>query len=62
MPAASGAQLVAAIHNRFPDVPVIHLDDQSHSVPPEFPTDVTRLDKPFSNDALLREVARRLEG
>jgi DNA-binding NtrC family response regulator len=61
MPAASGAQLGAQIPNEFPDVPVIHLDDQSHPVPPEFPADVTRLDKPFSDDALLGEVARRLE-
>jgi DNA-binding NtrC family response regulator len=61
MPAASGAQLVAQIRNEFPDVPVIHMDDQSHPLPPEFPTDVPRLDKPFSNDTLLREVARQLD-
>ena len=61
MPAASGAQLVAHIRNEFPDVPVIHMDDQSHPVPAEFPADVPRLDKPFSDGALLREVARRLE-
>jgi DNA-binding NtrC family response regulator len=61
MPATSGAQLVARIRNEFPDVPVIHMDDQSHPLPPEFPTDVTRLDKPFSNDTLLREVVRQLE-
>jgi DNA-binding NtrC family response regulator len=62
MPAASGAQLVARIRNEFPNLPVIHMDDQSHPVSPEFPTDVPRLGKPFSNDALLREVARQLEG
>ena len=28
MPAASGAQLVARIRNDFPNVPVIHMDDQ----------------------------------
>ena len=61
MPATSGAQLVARIRNEFPDVPVIHMDDQSHPLPPEFPADVTRLDKPFSNDTLLREVVRQLE-
>ena len=61
MPAASGAELVARIRTEFPQVPVIHMDDQSHPLPPEFPTDVPRLDKPFSNDTLLHEVARRLE-
>ena len=61
MPATSGAQLVAQIRNEFPDVPVIHMDDQSHPLPPEFPTDVPRLGKPFSNDTLLHEVAQRLE-
>ena len=61
MPAASGAQLVAQIRKEFPDLPVIHIDDQSHPLPPEFPTDVPRLDKPFSNDTLLREVARQLD-
>ena len=60
MPAASGAQLVARIRNDFPNVPVIHMDDQSHPLPPEFPPDVPRLGKPFSTDTLLREVARRL--
>jgi CheY-like chemotaxis protein len=62
MPAASGAQLVAQIRTKFPDVPVIHLDDQSHPLPPEFPADVPRLNKPFSDGTLLREVARQLEG
>lgn len=62
MPAVSGAQLVAQIRGNFPDVPVIHMDDQSHPLPPEFPTDVPRLDKPFSEVALLREVVRQLEG
>ena len=61
MPATSGAQLVARIRMKFPRVPVIHLDDQSHPVPPEFPSDVPRLDKPFSDDTLLHEVARHLE-
>ena len=61
MPAASGAQLVAQIRKEFPDLPLIHIDDQSHPLPPEFPTDVPRLDKPFSNDTLLREVARQLD-
>ena len=61
MPAAAGAQLVAQIRSQFPAVPVIHMDDQSHPLPPEFPTDVPRLGKPFSEDTLLREVARQLE-
>ena len=38
---------------------MIHIDDQSHPLPPEFPTDVPRLGNPFSNDTLVREVARR---
>ena len=62
MPAESGAQLVARIRDEFPDVPVIHMDDQSHPVPRDFPADVPRLEKPFSNDTLLREVARQLDG
>jgi DNA-binding NtrC family response regulator len=61
MPAASGAQLVARIRTEFPDLPVIHMDDQSHPLPPEFPPDVPRLEKPFSNASLLREVARQLK-
>ena len=61
MPAAAGAQLVARIRMKFPKIPVIHMDDQSHPVPSEFPSDVPRIEKPFSDDTLLREVARRLE-
>ena len=61
MPAVGGARLVAQIRKEFPDLPVIHMDDQSHALPPEFPPDVPRLDKPFSNDTLLREVARQLD-
>ncbi|HUR94836.1 MAG TPA: response regulator [Gemmatimonadales bacterium] len=60
MPAESGAQLVARIRREFPQIPVLHLDDQSHELPPEFPADVPRLEKPFSNGTLLREVAQRL--
>ena len=61
MPAKSGARLVAQIRNEFPGIPVIHIDDQSHPLPPEFPTDVPRLNKPFSDGELLREAARRLK-
>ncbi len=61
MLAASGAQLVARIRDEFPDLPVIHMDDQSQALPRDFPPDVPRLEKPFSSDALLREVARQLE-
>ena len=61
MPAATGAELVARIRKDFPDLPLIHMDDQSHPLPPEFPAEVPMLNKPFSNDALLREVARQLE-
>jgi two-component system cell cycle response regulator CpdR len=60
MPAASGAQLVAQIRTQFPALPVIHMDDQSHPMHPDFPADVPMLEKPFSNEALLREVARSL--
>ena len=60
MPAESGARLVGRLRREFPRIPVLHLDDQSHPLPPEFPLDVPRLDKPFSNDTLLREVARQL--
>jgi DNA-binding NtrC family response regulator len=60
MPAASGAHLVARIRNEFPGIPVIHLDDQSHPLAPEFPSDVPMLEKPFSTDTLLREVQRQL--
>ena len=61
MPATGGAQLVARIRMKFPHIPVIHMDDQSHPLPPEFPSDVPRLEKPFSADTLLNEVARQLE-
>jgi DNA-binding NtrC family response regulator len=60
MPAQSGARLVAQLRREFPDIPVIHLDDLSHPLPPEFPLDVLRLDKPFSTDALVGAVSRRL--
>ena len=61
MPATAGAQLVARIRMKFPKIPVIHMDDQSHPLPPEFPSDVPRLEKPFSGDTLLHEVERQLE-
>ena len=60
MPAESGARLVVEIRRQFPAVPVIHMDDQSHLLPPECPEDVPRLNKPFSDGVLLREVARQL--
>lgn len=60
MPAESGARLVASLRQEFPHIPVIHLDDDSHPLPPEFPEDVPRLHKPFSDNSLLHEVARRL--
>ncbi|HEX6668388.1 MAG TPA: response regulator [Gemmatimonadales bacterium] len=60
MPAESGARLVARLRHEFPNIPVLHLDDQSHPLTPEFPLDVPRLGKPFSNNTLLDEVARRL--
>jgi CheY-like chemotaxis protein len=62
MPAASGAQLVARLRSEFPQLPVLHLDDQAHPRPPEFPADVPTLHKPFSHDGLREGVARLLAG
>ncbi len=60
MPAVNGARLVAPLRRQFPHIPLVHLDDQGHPRPQEFPTDVPTLLKPFTQEALLEQVARQL--
>jgi DNA-binding response OmpR family regulator len=62
MPGLSGAEMVARIRDRFPDMPILHLDDLSRLYHPPLPGDVPNLYKPFSIDRLLDEVARLLAG
>ena len=51
-----GAELVARMRRECPGLPLLHLDDQSHPISPDFPSDVPRLTKPFRLDALLERV------
>jgi DNA-binding NtrC family response regulator len=60
MPHLSGAQLVSALRERFPDLPIVHLDDLSERDPGPLPPDLPNLQKPFSIERLLEEVARLL--
>jgi DNA-binding response OmpR family regulator len=56
MQGPAGARLVAEMRRRYPELPVIHLDDQSHPRAPQFPADVPTLFKPFSMGELLDTV------
>lgn len=56
----SGAKMVARIRDKFPETPILHLDDLSEPNDPPLPEDVPNLSKPFSMDRLLAEVARLL--
>jgi FixJ family two-component response regulator len=60
MPRLSGAKMVARTRDKFPDMPILHLDDLSQSHYPPLPGAVPNLSKPFSMDHLLTEVARLL--
>ena len=60
MPHLSGAQLVAALRERFPDLPILHLDDLSQPDAAPLPPDVPNLSKPFLVERLLEEVGRLL--
>jgi len=60
MPHLSGAELVAALREQFPDLPILHMDDLSEPGPGALPPDVPNLHKPFSMERLLEEVGRLL--
>ena len=62
MQGPGGARLVAGMRRLYPDLPVLHLDDQSHPRVPEFPADVPTLHKPFGADVLLAKVEELLRG
>ena len=61
MPHLSGAEMVAALRERFPDLPIQHLDDLSRPHEMTLPGDVPNLYKPFSIDRLLEVVEALLE-
>jgi DNA-binding response OmpR family regulator len=59
-PHLSGAEMVAALRERFPDIPILHLDDLSRPHDAALPANVPNLYKPFSIDRLLEEVGALL--
>jgi DNA-binding NtrC family response regulator len=61
MPGLNGAELVSALRERLPGIPILHLDDHSKGTHPLFqvPPDVPTLFKPFDLTAL-RGAVRRL--
>ena len=61
MPHLSGAEMVAALREQFPTLPILHLDDLSRPHDLILPGDVPNLYKPFSVERLLEEVAALLE-
>ena len=61
MQGPAGSALVAQLRRRYPALPVLHLDDQSHPYGEDFPADVPTLTKPFENDLLL-DTVRALAG
>lgn len=54
MPGMSGAELIAILGNQFPGLPLLHIDDPSHTTSPErrVPDQVVTLNKPFSPASL----------
>jgi CheY-like chemotaxis protein len=67
MPGMSGAQLIDILADRFPDLPLLHIDEANPAARPEhrIPDEVVTLLKPFSPASLRATVegllARRLE-
>ena len=62
MPGLNGAELVRALRQRLPEIPILHLDDHSRGTQPGFqvPADVPTLFKPFDLTALKAAVRRLL--
>ena len=60
MPHLNGAEMIARMREEFPDMPILHLDDLSGTIPEDLPSNVSNLPKPFNLDRLLVEVARLL--
>ena len=56
MPHLSGAEMVEALREQFPAIPILHLDDLSRPHDMVLPEDVPNLYKPFSVDRLLEAV------
>jgi DNA-binding NtrC family response regulator len=63
MPGMSGAELVAVLRERRPDLPILHVDDLSLGSFPRalVPADVPTISKPFSIEALEGAVAKLLK-
>jgi len=62
MPGLNGAELMSALRQRFPSIPILHLDDHSLATDSQFevPADVPTLFKPFDLVALGAAVRRLL--
>lgn len=58
MPGMSGAQLIGILGDRFPELPLLHIDEARPAARPELrvPDDVVTLLKPFSPASLLSTV------
>ncbi len=54
MPGMSGAELIAILSDRFPGLPLLHIDDPSQTTSREHrvPDDVVTLNEPFSPTSL----------
>ncbi|MEP6687948.1 MAG: response regulator [Gemmatimonadales bacterium] len=63
MPGLNGVELVAALRDRLPGIPILHLDEHSQSTHPLFqvPADVPTLFKPFDLTPLKAAVRRLLQ-
>jgi CheY-like chemotaxis protein len=62
MPGMSGVELVKRLRERYPRLPVLHLDDHSQPDQGRMPADVLELSKPFSVEALATGVQQLLAG
>ena len=60
MPGLNGDELIARLRTERPELPILHLDDQSRGAL-ALPDEVPNLPKPFDVDRLIAEVRRLLE-